>query len=239
MIALRAVLCVAVMPLLGCPQIVFGIPASMRGPVRFTAPGSTATHPEFARVYLEFKRSEFILFYRLIVDGHRLEPTLGGCRRVGLPRVARQADEAREMFCHADFVRLDLQAGAEHHIVFAVEAEHTVAERRRLEPGHNMRWVMPVRTQPIELDFAPEPGQAYLIRAAEKDLALRKALGENAPPETSRDLEKYKPVFESGVEVGVLDVQLVRRKDGTVLREVAVPLYSGKEACGPPFCEMP
>ncbi|MDH3520641.1 MAG: hypothetical protein OEM49_09310 [Myxococcales bacterium] len=236
LIALRVVLCMAVVPLLGCPQIVFGIPASMRRPLRFAAPESSTEHPEFARVYFEFERSEFILFYRLLVDGQRLEPTLGGCRKIGLPRVARKSEEAREKFCHADFVRLVLEAGAEHRIVFAVEAEHQVAVRRRLEPGRNMRWIMPVRTQPIELALELEPGQAYVIRAEEKDLALREALGQDAPPETSRDLEKYEPVFQSGVEVGTLSVRVKRRKDGEILRELSAPLYSGKLACGPPFC---
>jgi len=209
----------------------------MRSPLHFGAPASAAEHPEYARVTLEFVKSEFILFYRLIVDGQRLEPTLGGCRRVALPRVARRSDQALEKFCHADFVRLYLEGGAEHHIVFAIEGEHQAAVRRRLEPGRNLRWVLPVRTEPVDLALTLEPGQSYVIRVEEKGLEVRQALGENAPPETSRDLEKYEPVFQTGVLVGTLDVRVERSRDGVTLSRISAPIYSGRLDCGPPFCD--
>lgn len=236
-IALRAMLCIAVTPLLGCPQIVFGIPASFRSPPRFAAPESIATDAEFVRVDLDFEPSEFLLFYRLRVDDHALEPTLGGCRGHGLPRVARKSAEAREKFCHKDFVRLYLEAGADHTLEFKFESQHEVAERRRLEPGRNMRWIMPIHTQRIELTLSLEPGHAYVIRAEEKDMTPREALGENAPPETSRDLEQYEPLFNSGIEVGTINMRVVRVHDGEIVRTLTAPIYSGKMNCDGRFCE--
>ena len=230
-------LCIAVTPLLGCPQIVFGIPASFRSSPRFAAPESTASNPEFVRVDLDFEPSEFLLFYRLRVDDHALEPTLGGCRGYGFPRVARKSAEAREKFCHKDFVRLYLEAGADHTLAFRFESQHEVAERRRLEPGRSMRWIMPIQTRLIELTLKLEAGHSYAIRAEETKMTPRVALGEDAPPETSRDLEKYEPFFNSGIEVGTLNMHIVRVHDGEIVRTLTAPIYSGKMNCDARFCE--
>jgi hypothetical protein len=231
-----ATLCLAVVPLLGCPQIVFGIPAAFRDEPRFSAAEPAGADSKFVPVDVDFATQGHFVFYRLRVDGQNLEPTTGGCRRWFLHRVAREAESARKQFCQHDAVRFYLESGTEHTLQLVIGSQHTVAKRVRVEWGPNRRWKMQISTKPFELSIDPEPGAAYTIRAREKELDPRKALGEDAPEEVVRDLESYEPIYHRGVEVGTLTVSVLRNRDREIMRELGVPVYSGKMRCELPFC---
>lgn len=236
-VALGALLCLAVAPLLGCPQIVFGIPAAFRDEPRFSAPPRAGGGARFAPVDVIFETQGHYVFYRLRVDGRNLEPTAGACRRWFLHRVAREAEDAKRQFCQHDDVRFYLETGVEHTLELVIGSEHTVSKRVRVEPGPHQRWKMQIATRPFELALAPEPGAAYTLRAEERDLKPREALGEGAPAETTRDFGDHAPVYRRGVEVGALTVRVVRNRDRAIESQISVPVYSGEMRCERPFCE--
>lgn len=232
-----AALCLALAPLPGCPQIVFGIPAAMRAEPRFVGPGPLRSDAEFVPLEFDLETRGNSLAYRLRVNGRNLEPSTGGCRRWMLRRVARESETARRSFCDDDSVRLHLEASVDHTLELVGESEHRVAERRYLRPGRNLTWDMPISTQPFELSVNLEPGHAYVVRADEKDLDFGRALAENAPAGTKWDAEEHQAIYYSGVPVGTMTVSVVRRADGRVAGEISVPLQSGPMKCEPPFCE--
>ena len=231
-----AALCLALTPLLGCPQIFFGIPAAMRPEPRFVGPGPARPEAEFVPIEFDLETQGRSLAFRLRVDGRNLEPSAGACRRWMLHRVARESERARRSFCDDDSVRLHLEAGVDHVLELIGESEHRVAERRFLRPGRNLTWDMPISTQPFELPVNLEPGHSYVVRAGEKDLDFSKALGEGAPAGTKWDPDEHKPTYNSGMLVGTMAVRVLRTTDRQVASEVSVPLYSGHMECQPPFC---
>ncbi len=233
-----AVLCLALTPLLGCPQIVFGIPAALREEPRFVGAGPLRSDAEFVPLEFDLETEGNSLAYRLRVNGRNLEPSMGACRRWMLHRVARESKTARRSFCDDDSVRIHLQAGVEHTLEFVGESEHRVAVRRYLRPGRNLTWDMPISTQPFELSVNLEPGHAYVVRVDERDLDFSRALGEKAPTGTKWDAEEHEAVYYSGMPVGSMTLSVVRRADGRVASEIRVPLHSGHMKCEPPFCEV-
>ena len=233
---LAALLCLMVIPLSGCPQIFFGVPAALRADLRFTGAGPSTSDSEFVPVLLAFKKDGRPLSFRMRVNDVTLEPTTGSCRRWFLHRVARETEATPRKFCHRDTIQFYLESGKEHTIDLRVGSEETVAERGGVHVGRRLRWTVPISTRVIRLALTPEPGASYTIEAVETDLHVRTALGENAPDDDARDLDQYEAVFSSGVQVGTAKVRIVRNADGQVVSKLRVPIYSGKMTCGPPFC---
>jgi hypothetical protein len=232
-----AALCVALTPLLGCPQIVFGIPAAMRPEPRIVGSGPIRPDAEFVPLEFDLETEGNRLLFQLRVNGRSLEPTMGACRRWMLRRVARESEAARRSFCDDDTVRLHLEAGVDHTLELIGESEHRVAVRRFLRPGRNLTWDMPISTQPFELSVNLEPGHSYVVRAGEKDMDFSEALGERGPTGTKWDPDEHEPSYYSGVPVGSMTVRVLRTTDRRLASEVSVPLYSGHMKCQPPFCE--
>lgn len=232
----NAALCLALAPLLGCPQIFFGIPAAMRAEPRIVGPGPIRPDAEFVPLEFDLETAGNSLYFRLRVNGRSLEPTMGGCRRWMLRRVARESETARRSFCEDDVVRLHLEAGVDHTLEFTGESEHRVAERRFLRPGRNLTWDMPISTEPFELAVNLQPGHSYVVRAGEKDLDFTAALGEEAPTGTKWDPDEHQPTYYSGVPVGTMTVSVLRTSDDQVVSEASVSLRSGHMACEPPYC---
>jgi hypothetical protein len=233
----RAALCLALTPLLGCPQVFFGIPAAMRAEPRFVGPGPVRPDAEFVPLEFDLETESNAVAFRLRVNGQNLAPTMGACRRWMLHRVARESETAKRSFCDDDFVRIHLEAGVDHTLELMGESEHRVAERRYLRPGRNLTWDMPISTQPFQLSVNLEPGHSYVVRAGEKDLDFSKALGEKAPAGTKWDPEEHEAAYYSGVPVGTMTVSVLRSADDRVVSETSVSLRSGHMACEPPFCE--
>lgn len=236
-IALGAALCLVTAPLLGCPQIVFGIPAALRSEPRFQRSAPAQGAVEFAPLVFDLQSEGRYLAYRLRIDGQNLEPTTGGCRRWFLPRVAREAEVAQETFCKDDFIRLHLEAAVPHILELSVGSEQEVAERRLLRPGPNVQWFMSTTTPRFEMPIQLEAGYSYTLRTREVGMDFSEALGENAPEGKRWDLDKYEPIYSSGIRVGTLTVSLVRNVDGELVSERSIPIYSGPMKCQPPFCE--
>ena len=230
-------LCLALTPLLGCPQVFFGIPAALRSEPRFVGPGPARPDAEFVPIQFDLETQGNSLAFRLRVDGRNLQPSAGACRRWMLHRVARESETARRSFCGDDTVRLHLEAGVDHTLELIGESEHTVAERRFMRPGRNLEWHMPISTQPFEISINPEPGHSYVVQAGEKDLDFTKALGENAPSGTKWDPDEHEASYYNGMPVGTMTIRVLRTADRQVASEVSVPLYSGHMKCQPPFCE--
>jgi hypothetical protein len=232
-----AVLCLGLTPLLGCPQIIFGIPAAMRSEPRIVGPGPARPDAEFAPLEFDLETQGNSLAFRLRVDGRNLQPSAGACRRWMLRRVARESETARRSFCDDDSIRLHLEAGVDHTLELIGESEHMVVERRFLKPGRNLQWHIPIATQPFELSVNLEPGHSYVVQAGEKNLDFSKALGEGAPIGTKWDPDEHEPTYSTGMPVGTMTVRVLRTTDRQVTSEVSVPLYSGHMKCPPPFCE--
>jgi hypothetical protein len=236
-IALSALLIPATLLLLGCPQIFFGIPASMQEEPTFIAPGSHRSEPEFVPIWLDFETEGRSLAFRLRVDETNLEPSTGSCRRWFLFRVAREAEAARRTFCEWDDIRFYLEANAQHTLEFMFASQHEVATRVVLSPGGNIHWRLPVVTEQVGLSVNLEPGYSYTIHASEEVLNPKKALPENAPTGTRWDPDEHDPIYRIGVEVGTMTISILRDWDYHVVSELSVPLYSGTMTCQPPFCE--
>jgi hypothetical protein len=224
------------MPLLGCPHLIFGIPTLATRAPSFPGPESTSAGSEFVPVAIDFETGGHFLLFRLRVDGTDLEPSSGRCRRWFLQRVAREAESEPRSFCDDDSVWFDVAAGVPHTLELVIGSEHTVVKRVVLRPGENIRWRMPIRTGRIVLTIDLEPGYWYTVEGREDALDLRRALGQEAPSGTRWDLEGHDPIFHSGVEVGSMRLTVLRDADRRVMRELSVPLYSGRMSCERPSC---
>ncbi len=222
-------------PLLGCPHLIFAVPTLMTRTPSFPGPESGKAGARFVPVAVDFETEGHFLLFHLRVDGKNLEPSVGGCRRWLLQRVAREADAAGRSFCGDDSVRFRVAAGVEHRLEFVVGSEHTVVKRVVLRPGENVRWRMQVRTARVELPIELAAGHAYTVEAREEILDLRAALPKEAPSGTRWDLDGYEPVYHTGVEVGRMRIRVLRDARG-VVKALTVPLVSGRIACEPPFC---
>jgi hypothetical protein len=238
-LVVRSLLVPIVLPLLGCPHVIYAIPTLLNREPRFPAARSVEPVADLVPIRLDLEtEGHFLLFY-LRVDGKNLTPSAGPCRRWFLLRGAREAEAAPRSFCDEDEVRFRVAAGVPHSVELLVGSEHTVAKRVYLEPGENLRWRMPIATQRVELSIDPEPGSSYTIRGREVALDLRRALAEDAPRGTRWDPAAHAPVFAGGTEVGSLELQVLRNADRRVVGELSAPLYSGRMVCGPPFCAAP
>ena len=232
-----AALCLALTPVLGCPQVFFGIPAALRAEPHFVGPGPIRPDAEFVPLEFDLETESNAVAFRLRVNGRNLAPTMGACRRWMLHRVARESETAKRSFCDDDFVRIHLEAGVDHTLELMGESEHRVAERRYLRPGRNLTWDMPISTQPFQLSLNLEPGYAYVVRAGEKGLDFSKALGEDAPTGTKWDPEEHDASYYTGKPVGTMTVSVLRTADDRVVSETSVSLRSGHMTCEPPFCK--
>lgn len=220
--------------LVGCPHLLFA--PSVLGPApSFPGPEPGASDSELVPVTLDLDTEGHFLLFRLRVDGRNLEPTAGRCRRWLLVRVAREAEAAPRAFCGDDDAWFYLAAGVWHTLELDVESEHTVVKRVVLRPGQNVRWRMPITTGPVQLSIQLEPGHSYTVVGNDEALDLRRALAADAPSGTSWGLDAHERVYRPGVEVGSMRFRILR--DGRELvREVSVPLYSGRMHCAAPFC---
>src|SRR5262249_42526538 len=231
---LRAsLLLLATLPLLGCPPAIYAIPTLLHPPPR-SAGG--ATDPRFVPVALDFQTEGQFLLFRARVDGRNLEPSAGPCRRWFLRRGADEAPTASRTFCNDDEARFYLAAGVPHTLELLIGSQHTVAQRAYVQPGANLRWRMPITTRRIELSIDPEPGHAYTVRAREEALDLAAAL-KDAPTGTRWDPAEHEAVYYRGRVVGTLRLEVLRSPRRELVSELAVPLYSGRMPCEPPFCE--
>lgn len=231
-----ALLALLALPLLGCPHVIYAVPTLLNEEPRFPAPGAAAPTPELVPIRLELATEGHFLLYYLRVDGKVLAPSAGPCRRWFLRRGAQETTSAPGSFCDDDEVRFRVAAGVPHRVELQVGSVHTVAKRVFLEYTDNLRWRLPISTQPVTLSIEPEPASTYTIRGREVALDLRQALGEDAPRGTDWDPEAHAPSFQRGTEVGRLELEVVRSRDRQVVGELSVPLYSGSLVCGPPFC---
>jgi len=227
------------LPLLGCPHLIYAVPTLMNQEPRFRAPAGDAPAPPLVPIRLDLGTEGHFVKYYLRVDGANLTPSAGPCRRWFMRRGAQETPDAPQSFCDEDEVRFRVAAGVPHRIELLIGSEHTVAKRVYLESGDNLHWRMPIATQLVELSIEPEPGSSYTIRGREVALDLRRALGEDAPHGTRWDPKAHSPTYLGGAEVGSLELLVTRNADRRIVETLSVPLFSGKLACGPPFCAAP
>jgi hypothetical protein len=234
-----ALLVLTVLPLLGCPHLLYAVPTMMNREPRFPGPAPVASGAKLVSIALDLETEGHFLVYYLRVDGKSLEPSAGPCRRWFMRRGAREAEAEPRSFCDEDVVRFRVAPGVPHRVELLVGAEHTAAKRVFLDRDGNLDWRIQIRTQRVELSIDPEPGSSYTIRGREVRLDLRSALGEDAPKGTRWNPDEHAPVYLGGTEVGSLELQVLRNKDRRVVQQLSVPLYSGRLACEPPFCAAP
>ena len=234
-----ALLALLALPLVGCPHLIFAVPTLLNDEPRFRGPAGAAPASPLVPIRVDLETGGHFAQFYLRVDGQNLSPSAGPCRRWFMRRGAREFGDAPRSFCDDDAVRFRIAAGVPHRIELLVGSVHTVAKRVYLEYSDNLRWQMPISSQPVELSFVPEPGSSYTIRAREIGLDLRRALGENAPRGTDWDPDAHSPSYLGGSEVGSLELEVMRNADRRIVGSVSAPLYSGPLACGPPFCVLP
>ena len=223
--------------LLGCPHVIYAVPTLMNEAPRFPGPLPAAPGSKFVPITLRLGTEGHFVLFHLRVDGTNLEPSAGTCRRWFLRRGARETQDAPRSFCDQDDARFYVATGVPHTLELIVGSEHTVATRVLLEPGENLHWKMPITTRLIELSINLQPGSSYTLRGGEEVLHLQNALPKDAPRGTSWDVDQHEPIFYRGLEVGSMQIEVLRNADRRVESALSVPLYSGRMKCEAPFCE--